>query len=200
MSNHKTNPEEVKPKPEKKIKFSYFEPIAGILFAIIATVVFLGFPQIIAVVFVSGPLIPTFDSDVIRSLWIPIILWAVFRIAVEVFYLIERRYTKRLALITILGNLLAFICTLIIFIPYKIVNVDYINWIHTYFDNIAAWFGEILARPNIVIIVIMFIGLVLDAVTVVRKGIKSKAKEDKDADDDVVAEEVIIDNAEADSE
>jgi len=177
-------------KEEKNIKFSYFEPVAGIIFAIVATVIFLGFPQIIAVVFVSGPLIPTFNAEVIRSLWIPIILWAVFRIFVEVFYLVERRYTKRLAIITMIGNALAFICTLIIFIPYRIVNVDYIDWIHTYFANIAAWFGEILARPNIVIIVIMLVGLILDSITVIRKGFKKKTE---DEDEEVQSEVVNID-------
>ena len=179
---------------EKKMKFSYFEPVAGIIFAIVATVIFLGFPQIIAVVFVSGPLIPTFDSEVIRSLWIPIILWMVFRIFVEVFYLVERRYTKRLAIVTMIGNTLAFICTLIIFIPYKIVNVEYIDWIHTYFANIAVWFGEILAKPNIVIIVIMLVGLILDSITVIRKGFKKKKNEDEE---DEVKSEIVNINDEA---
>jgi len=178
-------------KAEKDIKFSYFEPIAGIIFAIVAAVIFLGFPQIIAVVFVSGPLIPTFDAEVIRSLWIPIVLWAILRLFVEVFYLVERRYTKRLAIGTMIGNSLAFISTLIIFIPYRIVNVDYIDWIHTYFASIATeWFGEILARPNIVIIVIMLIGLILDSITVIRKGFKKKKKEDEE----VFSEAVNIDD------
>jgi len=186
---------EVPKKAEKDIKFSYFEPVAGIIFAIVASVIFLVFPHIIAVVFVSGPLIPTFDAEVIRSFWIPIVLWAILRIFVEVFYLVERRYTKRLAIGTMIGNGLAFICTLIIFIPYRIVNVDYIDWIHTYFASIAAeWFGEILARPNIVIIVIMLIGLILDSITVVRKGFKKKKEEDEEEEDEVISENANIDD------
>ena len=178
-------------KAEKDIKFSYFEPVAGIIFAIVATIIFLGFPQIIAVVFVSGPLIPTFDAEVIRSLWIPIILWMIFRIFVEVFYLIERRYTKRLAIVTMIGNSLAFICSLIIFLPDKIVNVEYISWINTNFANIAVWFGNILANPHVVIIVIMLIGLVLDSITVVRKGFKKKEKTDEE--DEFNSEAVTLD-------
>ncbi|MCL2663302.1 MAG: hypothetical protein FWE83_08260 [Oscillospiraceae bacterium] len=170
---------------EKKIKkFSYFEPIAGIIFAVVATVIFLGFPEIIAVVFVSGPVIPTFNTEVIRSLWVPIILWAIFRIAIEVFYIVEHRYTKRLAITTLIGNVLALICTLVIFIPVRIVNIEYINWINTHFTDNAEWFGEILVRPNLIIIGIMLIGLILDSITVSVKGFKRKKDEDTDEDDE----------------
>jgi hypothetical protein len=186
---------------KKKLKFSYFEPIAGIIFAIVATVVFLGFPQIIAVVFVSGPLIPTFNTEVIRSLWIPIILWALFRIAVEVFYIVERCYTKRLAIATLTGNVLAFICTLVIFIPARIVNTEFIDWINTHFTDNAAWFGGILARANLVIIAIMLIGLILDSITVTMKGFKKKKEDDDDVEADTaegidveesVAEDIVV--------
>jgi len=180
-----TNKEDTQPKQAKNIKFSYFEPVAGIIFAVVAAVIFLGFPNIIAVVFVDGPLIPTFDEVVIRSLWLPIILWALLRIGVEIAYLVERCYTRRLAIITMAGNSLAFISTLIIFIPYRIVNVEYIDWIHTYFSRIGAeWFGEILARPNVVIIVIMLIGLILDSITVIRKGNKAKKLADGENEDE----------------
>jgi len=172
----------------KRLKFSYFEPVAGIIFAVVASVIFYFFSRIIAVVFVSGPLIPTFDEAVIKTLWLPILLWAVLRIAVEIVYLVERRYTIRLAIITVIGNLLAFVCTLIIFIPIRIVNVEYINWIYTYFTGSAAWFGNILANPHIIIIIIMLIGLLLDSVTVIRKGIKTKAK--KEEDDGIYTKEI----------
>ena len=173
---------EAKEKPEikKKRKFSAFEPVSGIILAVVATVIFFFFPNIIAVVFVDGPLIPTFVDTVIGNLWFPIFLWGILRIGVEVFYLIERRYTKRLAVTTIIGNVIAFVCTLFIFIPYKIVNVDYIDWIHTYFRGGAAWFGEILARPNLIIIFIMLIGLLLDSITVISKGRKEKELEEKE--------------------
>jgi hypothetical protein len=180
LNNRNTENESPPRVTEKEIRFSYLEPICGILFAIAAAVIFLGFPQIIAVVFVSGPLIPTFDTEVIRSLWIPVILWVLLRVAVEVFYLIERRYTKRLAIVTMTGNTLAFICTLILFIPARIVNAEYVDWIHTYFADSAAIFGEILAAPHIVIIVIMLIGLILDSITVTRKGFKKKKEKNED--------------------
>jgi uncharacterized membrane protein len=84
----------------------------------------------------------------------------------------------------LIGNVLALICTLVIFIPSRIVNDEYIDWIHTYFGSIGAeWFGEILARPNLVIIAIMLIGLILDSITVSMKGFKKK-EEDEDEDEE----------------
>jgi len=183
-NNIPTESPEAPEAPEKKIKFSYFEPVAGIILAVAATVIFYFFPQIIAIVFVNGPVIPTFDINVINGpgsyLWIPIFLWALLRIGVEVFYLIERRYTKRLAIVTMVGNTLAFICTLIIFIPFSIMNPEHIDWVRTHYINNAAWFGEILARANIVVIVIMLIGLILDSITVIRKGFKNKSEKRED--------------------
>jgi len=189
---------------EKKQKFSYFEPVVGIIFAVAATVIFYFFPQIIAIVFVNGPIIPTFDIDVIKGsgslLWIPIFLWAILRIGVEIFYLVERRYTKRLAVITMIGNILAFVCILIIFVPFRIMNPEHIDWVRTHYINNAAWFGALLARANIVVIVIMFIGLVLDSITVIIKSRKAKAREEIDEDENFKSEEVrqdaLIDNKE----
>ena len=203
QTNNISDPSEEpeKKEPEKKIKFSYFEPIAGIILAIAATVIFYFFPQIIAIVFVNGPVIPTFNIEAIKGtgslLWIPIFLWAIFRLCVEVFYLVERRYTKRLAIVTMIGNTLAFICTLIVFIPMNIMNPEHLDWVRTHYINNAAWFGEILARANFVVIAIMLIGLILDSITVIRKGLKKKKKDDDDEDGEIKSEEVNI-NAEAD--
>jgi len=184
---------------KKKMKFSYFEPVVGILIALTASIIFYFFPQIIAIVFVSGPIIPTFNIGVIRgvgsNLWIPILLWALLRIGVEIVYLVERSYTKRLAIITMIGNTLAFICTLIVFLPFNIMNPDHVEWVRTYYSSIAVWFGELLARANLVVIGIMLISLLLDSITVVRKGFMSKKVKEKDREEDhIVAKEVKIDD------
>ena len=184
---------------KKKMKFSYFEPVVGILIALTASIIFYFFPQIIAIVFVSGPIIPTFNIGVIRgvgsNLWIPILLWALLRIGVEIAHLIERRYTKRLAIINLIGNTLAFICTLVIFLPASIMNAEHLEWVRTNYINNAAWFGEILARANTVVIIIMLIGLILDSITSIRKGFKSKKVRDEvkeDKDENISVKEVKI--------
>jgi len=190
MSNISPDPDDSRPAPKKKLKFSYFEPIAGILFAVIATIIFLGFPQVISIVFIGARLIPTFDEVVIRSLWLPIIIWALLRIGIEVAYLVERSYTRRLATITVIGHILTAIVSIIIFISPRIVFWEYIDFVHTYFKDVAEWFGEILARPNLIILAIMLIVLVIESVTVIKKGEKAKKNIDE-------AERVEAEKAEA---
>ena len=170
--------------PEKEVKdqqFSYFDPIAGIIVALIATVVFLGFPGIITVVFIGGVVIPTFEEEVIRSLWIPIILWAVFRIGVDVAYIAEHSYTKRLAKISVIGHILTAICTIIIFIDPRIVHPEYVDWVNTYFASVSVEFGNILARPNLIILVLILVVLIIESITVIRKGYRAEDTDDEDA-------------------
>ena len=199
---HNQDDSDLKPEKEvKDVKFSYFEPIKGITFAVVATVIFLVFPQIITYVFVGNRLIPTFDASVIRSasIMIPAILWALFRIGIEVAYFIERHYTKRLAIITIIGNVLALICGFIIFVTPRIVNVEYSDFIHRYFEDMAAWFSvpltSILDRPNLIILFLMIFFLVIECITTMRKA--KKVKEDSG---EVTTEEISADAAKAKAE
>ena len=165
--------------PIKRLKFSKLEPIVGILFAVVATVIFLRFSHIITITFIGGHLIPTFDADVIQSLWLPIIIWAILRIGINVAYLIERYYTQRLAVISVIGNVLSAIALFIIFFDDRIVHWEYVDFINRYFEEIAAWFGEIIARPNLIILAIMVIAMIIDSVTVTKKGLKAKRLEDE---------------------
>jgi len=177
----------------KDQKFSFFEPIAGIIFAVIATVLFLGFPELITVRYIGGFQIPTFDEEVIRSLWLPIILWAVFRICVDIFFLFERQYTKRLSIVAIIGWALTIICTVIIFINPRILNDQtyltpdfpegYISFIEKSFSTYPSWFEGILKNPHLVIMFLIIAVLIIEGIAVVRKGLKSKDDEDKDKED-----------------
>jgi len=184
MSKQQTEVEESRPIEKKQRKFSFIEPIAGIIFAVVATIIFLGFPQIITIVFIGGRLIPTFDAEVIRSLWLPIILWAVVRIGVDVAYLVQQRYTQSLAIISLIGNALTAILTFIIFINSRIVYWEYVDFVHRYYEEIAAWFGAIIARPNIIILVVILLVLVLDTFNAIRKGGLMRKTDEDDEDDD----------------
>lgn len=181
MSNSEQK-QDAKAAVKKVRKFSYFEPIVGIIIAILFVVLFLGFPQIMTVTF-SGSLtddIPTWNETVLRSLWIPIVLWGIFRIAVDVAYLIERRYTKRLMVISLVGYVLTAVVTLITFVSARIVNVEYADFIRTFFADSAAWFGEILANPHIIIIVVMMLVLILETINVLIRSKKERAREEAD--------------------
>ena len=183
---------EQEPKEEiKKLKFSYIEPFAGIFFALLCTVVFLVFPQIITVVFIGGYVIPTFDEEVIKTLWvlIPGILWGLLHIGIECAYLHERRYTKRLSRISIIGHVLTLICAAIIFIPYRIVFWEYIDWVHTYLYPVSEGFGKVLEYPNLIVLFIMIIVSIIESANLIRKAKKTEeneGEEDEDNSDGVV--------------
>jgi len=189
LSNPEAKTEESRPAPKKKIKFSYFEPVAGIIFALVAAAIFYFFPQIITIVFIGGRLIPTFNSEVIQSLWLPILIWVILRVGVEVAFLVERRYTQRLALISFIGNVLTAIATFIIFFNDRIVHWEYVDFVHKYFADVAVWFGNILAKPNLIILVIIVIVLIIESINVIKKGRKSRVKDKEDKDDVVKAKE-----------
>ena len=186
MGRNEHNPNEANSKSEKGLKekkFSYFEPAKGIIFAVVATVLFLGFPQVITYVFI-GELIPIFDATVVRSLWIPIVLWGLIRIGIEVAYILERSYTKRLAVVTIVGDVLATICGLIIFVSPRILWQGYIDFVHTYFEDMAVWFSvpltRILDRPNLIILFVMILVFVIESINVVRRSRRGKEKKDEE--------------------
>jgi len=187
-----TIPEDPHPAPKKKIKFSFYEPVAGIIFALVAAIIFYFFPQIITIVFIGGRLIPTFDAEVIQSLWIPILIWAILRLGVEFSFLIERRYTERLAVIASIGNILTAVVTFIIFFNVRIVYWEYIDFVHKYFADVAEWFGKILARPNLIILVIILIVLIIETINVIKKGRMSKSQDDRVKKSEIVTNEVDV--------
>ena len=177
-----------KKKSKKRVKFSYFEPTVGIIIAVVFVTIFLVFPQIITYVFIGDRLIPTFDAAVIQSTLIIVfsILWALIRIVIEVSHFIERSFTKRLALITIIGNVLAAICGFVIFISPRIVFWEYSDFVHKYFEDMAAWFSvpltRILDRPNLIILAIMIVVFIIESVNMVKNSNKAKGKKDEDED------------------
>jgi len=164
------------PEEEKKAvavkKFPYFEPFAGIFIAIVCTVVFLWFTDLITIAFYVEPpiLIPAFLRIEIQALWLPIILWGLVRIAGNIAYLIEKVYTQRLAIISLVANALTVIITSVILARNYIVNPEYADYMIRLFEpSVAPWFGVMLANPHIIIIVIVSLVMVLDSITVVRK-------------------------------
>jgi len=178
--------------PDKEMlktkKFPYFEPIAGIFIAIVCVVVFVLFSDLITIAFWLDPpaLIPTFLEHELHRfiIWFPAVLWGLTRIAGNVAYLIEKIYTKRLAIISLICNALTVILTFIIMIDGRIVNPVYAQWMRDLFGPVAPWFGEILARANLTILVILIIVMILDSITVVRKRnkvIKVEAEEENEA-------------------
>ena len=159
------------PKQVERIK--PYEPIFGIFFSIVAALVFLGFPQIIGWHSTDGIWTPVFDAAVLRSLWLPIILWTVFGIIIESVKLIEGQNTKRLAITTVVGNLLIIFCVAVVFLNNNIINQDLMPLIESTFgDNGENFIPKLISSAHLIFFGIVSIALIIETLTVIVKACK----------------------------
>ncbi len=115
------------PVPEKKSVIPKGEPIAGIVFSVIFCVIFLAAPQIICAKFgADQPFIPVFNVDLIHQLWYIFVALTILGIARESFKLYEGRYTKRLAVVTVVTDILSAALTLVLLSSQQILNNAFI--------------------------------------------------------------------------
>jgi len=143
--------------PEGKARISIGETVFDIVFTIAWVVVLLGFPQLFSAR-ADGQWIPVFDLDTLRGLWLPIVLWAAFSVMAELVKLIEGRYTMRLAMVTLVANVIIAMGAIAIFGNSNLVNPDFITFMADIMPDIG--FAPIYAgieNMNIVVLVIILI-------------------------------------------
>jgi len=162
--------------PEARLKISPFWPIFGIVLSISLTALFLGFPQIIGAS-INFNWIPAFDTQIVRGLWLPILLWAILEIGVEIVKLIEGRYTMRLAVVAVISGILSAVCAVAIFGNNEIMNLQFfvqMEHYHMYFEALGGLFDNIIMRPNLVIMCIMLAIIFFETLDVVVKAFQSQ--------------------------
>jgi hypothetical protein len=141
-----------------------------VLWHIAAAVLFLGFPYLIGGYTKSVGWIPAFDEAYIRSIWYLVVLWAGFGIVREVFKLTERRYSKRLTLVTVITHSLTGISAALFFSNNRIMNPVFVEKVGsmiegTGVDELSRAFGH----ANLFLLAIMLFALALDiGVTIYR--------------------------------
>jgi len=162
--------------PEAKMKISPLEPIFWIVFSIVTTIIFLGFPHVLAAR-IGGSWVTVLDIGVIRGLWFPILMWTLFEITAEVVKLVEGRYNMRVASVTVISCILQMICVVVVFGNNDIVNPELISHIENWGLNIQAMGGHLsnlLTRPSLGAMVILLIILVWEIVEVIVKTVLAK--------------------------
>ena len=113
------------PKDNERIK--PHEAVIGILLTVIGAIVFLAFPQFVGIWNENTGWISVFDPSVIHSLWSLVVIWVVLSIIKEIVKLIESQYTKRLAIITVVCDLVIAAGTLILFLSRTIINPIFLD-------------------------------------------------------------------------
>ncbi|MDR1563934.1 MAG: hypothetical protein LBS74_03145 [Oscillospiraceae bacterium] len=161
------------PVPKAKAQIKPSEPIAGMIWCVIAAVFFLGFPQLAGAWTESTGWVPIFVPSVIRSFWFFIVLWAVLGITRESVKLIEGQYTKRLAVVAIFCDVLTAISAAVVFLNGKIMNPEFVSNITELLvgeggDAISVLFVNF----NLFLLGIVFFALILDLTTTTVKAWK----------------------------
>ena len=153
----------LRPVPDKRAQIKIHEPVINCLWHIAAAVLILGFPYIIGAYLESTGWIPAFDETVIRSMWYFVILWMAFGIARELVKLIERRYSKKLAVVTVIANTLTGISVALFFANSRIMNPVFVDKVGTIVKGVGVEeLSRALGNLNICIIAIVLFALLLD--------------------------------------
>jgi len=152
--------------PSTKTQIKLHEPIVAMIMAIFGAALFLVFPQVLGVSLKDAGWTPVFSIPVLRSFWFPIVLVMFLGIAKETVKLIEGRFTKRLAAVTIAANILMLICAAVVWLNGKIMNPDFVLHIGNFFTGVG---GKVplglLTNLNLLILCFIFFALILEIIS-----------------------------------
>ncbi len=125
------NPNELPEVPQEKARIKKSEPIAGIVFTVLAMLLFNAVPEVFGIHWFGEvhSYIPVFDLTVFRSM-LPLIN-VVFALSIvkEIFRLIIEKYNLKLAVIITTINIISLLITLYVFASPAIWNADFITQI-----------------------------------------------------------------------
>lgn len=151
------------PKKEETIKKS--EAIANMVFSCVFLIVFLFLPHIIcAVVSVDGEnqVIPVLNSEALRQSWYFIVIFFILGIIKNVFEYIEGRYTKRMAFVTGVTNLLSFLCAIVWLTGTKIISPAFIENMNLIFSEKERFVKYLMTEFQLFFLGVLTFALVLD--------------------------------------
>ena len=159
--------------PKKDACIKPHEPIINMMWSVFAAVFFLGFPQIAGAWLEGSGWIPAFDTQVIRGFWLPIVLWAVLGIAKEAVKLIDGQYTIRLAVTTLIANVLILISTAFVFLNNRLLNAKFVRHISDWVTGEdSAMIRDVLGNLGVVFFGVLCLVFVLETVVTAVKAWK----------------------------
>ncbi|WP_312645172.1 hypothetical protein [Hydrogenoanaerobacterium sp.] len=161
------------PVPKKREIISKWECIVDIAFSVLFAVVFLFAPQIICGVFDQNLIIPVFDSEKIRNIWYVIVAFAALGIIKDSVKLYEGRYTKRLATVTLVVNILMVPLTFMFLLDNQIMNPVFTQRITDMFGKDGAFIATAFANFNLFFLAIVSFALILDTTTTIIRAMES---------------------------
>ncbi len=171
------NPKELPEVPQEKARIKKGEPIAGIVFTVLAMLLFNAVPEVFGIHWFGEvhSYIPVFDMTVFKSMLPLINVIFALGIVKEIFRLIIEKYNLKLAAIITTVNIISLVITLYVFASPAIWNGDFITQIQAvqgfempadfdlaYYWNRVPWYFGCIA----------VFGFVVDTLTTIVKGIR----------------------------
>lgn len=156
--------------PGKNAKIRPHKPVIGILWSVVGVVILLFVPQVLGGWVEGVGWIPVFTISVIRGCWPFIALWAVLSVAKETMAMIEGQYTARLAVVTIISDLLILACISVVLMQNNIMNPDFVNNIGAFLVGDGARFlSGYFIHANLLLLGIVAFATLIEMITVVIK-------------------------------
>ena len=157
----------LRPVPDKRAQIKIHEPVINVLWHIAAVVLLLGSPYLIGGYTETESTgwiwIPAFDETYIRSVWYLVVLWAAFGIFREAIKLIDRRYSKRVALVTVIAHILTGVSAALFFANDHLMNPVFVEKVGTMIKGASAEeLGRALGHVNLFVLAVMLFALLLD--------------------------------------
>ncbi len=128
--------DDLPPVPQKTQEISLWESIAGIVFCVVFLVIFLWMPEVLGFALDdSGKAVSLFDVQSIRNSWPCIAAFGLLGIVGESIKLIERRYTRKVLMVTVVTNFLSAVVAVIWLGQGNLFSWAYNSQIHTILEG-----------------------------------------------------------------
>lgn len=151
--------------PKKKAQISAFECAISIGFIAVFLVVFLAVPQTFSAVFTqTGELVPIFDTQVIRSNWYILALFALAGILRESVKIVEKRYSKKVLITAAATNAVSVVMSIIWLCRADIINSEFIAKIGGIFTGNTTIITQLFGNFNILLMGLIILALVMDTI------------------------------------
>ncbi|MGL4606326.1 MAG: hypothetical protein ACRCU3_02585 [Eubacteriaceae bacterium] len=169
---------ELPPVPMESEKISLWEPIVGIGFGVIFTIMFLFVPEIVGGTFVDkGIIIPFFNVDLIRSAWPSIIGLGLCGIIKESYKIYIGQYTMRLGIVALVTNTITIIIAFFLFLNPEIINPEFLLEISGVLTSEDGFVMGLFENINYIFLGVISFAATLDTITTLYKGFKYSNQE-----------------------
>ncbi len=169
--------DDLPPVPVHKATIPMHDPIVSIVFSIIFAVVFLGAPQVFCLVIADGnKIIPALNAEAIRSAWYLIIALTALSIIKDSVMLIDRRYTRRLMLVTVIADILSVGISFWWLMNDKFLNPKMIESLPELFTGDIEFIVRIVSNAQYILLGIIVLSLLAEMLTTIVKSVKYAEK------------------------